>query len=441
VSSPRRDKFGRFVPKKRRSGRPVVEPKRDAFGRFLGHSPFAAVVDEVVRAGLKQTKASSKKFTVERKSGQAEPRKRANAVLKVAPKKTMKVEPKKAPKKPAKELLKKLRKESPKKPGKEPPKKPGKEPPKKPGKEPPKKPGKELPKKPGKEPPKKPGKEPPKKPGKEPSKKLRKEPPKKPGKEPPKKPGKEPSKKLRKEPPKKPGKEPPKKPEKVPPRKPGKKPPKKPVPPKKPKKRKRRKKPPELPPIDRRSAAAEVEIQTRLLSLSQIIAGLEPGLSMGIHSFINADGTVDGELRIANLPPEWREQSGLTELTATLSKAFSSFRVFDRKPEMGGSFWFTVAVRFGPQNEAEMSELAELYKKYRGLFQIGTYPTRADHSAPLQLCLTDDRRGLRGMIDALAVKRGLPPTAVLIRFVWGPDWSPEVGGKRPGHYAGEKGKK
>ena len=160
---------------------------------------------------------------------------------------------------------------------------------------------------------------------------------------------------------------------------------------------------------------------------------------MGIHSFINADGTVDGELRIGNLPIEWRSEQGLRELVATLSSAFASFKAFDRHPAMGGSFWFSAAVRFGPQNEAEMSELADLYKKSKGLFQIGTYPTRADHLTPLQMCLTDDRRGLRGMIGALAVKRGLPPTAILIRFTWGPDWSPERGGLRPGHYKGEKG--
>jgi hypothetical protein len=86
-----------------------------------------------------------------------------------------------------------------------------------------------------------------------------------------------------------------------------------------------------------------------------------------------------------------------------------------------------------------MSELAGLYKKSKGMFQIGTYPTRADHLTPLQICLTDDRSGLRGMIGALAVKRGLPPVAILIRFTWGPDWSPERGGLRPGHYKGEKG--
>jgi len=410
-----RDKFGRFRSKKRKSVRKTVAPKRDAFGRFRGSSSLEGVFDEVVRVERQGVKTSPKKLakTAPKTPAKAPPKKPAKAVpkklVKVAPKKPVKAAPKKpvkaAPKKPVKAAPKKPAKAAPKKPVKAVPKKPVKVAPKRPAKAAPKKPAKVAPKKPAKAAPKKPAKAAPKKPA--PAKPL----PKKPAKPTRKRPAKPPKRKVAA-------------------------PPKKPV---KPVRKKKPKKQPKLPPIDQRSTAAEVEIQKRLISLSETIALLEPGLSMGIQSFINADGTVDGELRIANLPPEWRDQSGLAELTATLSSAFVTFRVFDRHPPMGGSFWFSVAVRFGPQNEAEMSELADLYKKNKGLFQIGTYPTRADHATPLQLCLTDDRQGLRGMMEALAVKRGLPPTAVLIRFIWGPDWSPERGGLRPGHYRGEKG--
>jgi hypothetical protein len=271
---------------------------------------------------------------------------------------------------------------------------------------------------------------------------------------------------LKKVPPKKvpPKKVPPKKvlPKKVPPRKPApkkptpkklapKKPtPKKPIPkkpvsrkpvPKRPKKRKPKKPrvPAKLPPISQRSAEAEREIQERIVSLMESIKMLQRGLNMSMQTFVNLDGTVDGELRLSSLPREWKDEEGLPELIATLSNAFQTFPVFDRQPAMGGSFWFSVAVRFGPENEAEMGELAELYKRHKGLFQIGTYPTRADHATPLQLCLTDDRMGLRGMIGGLEAKRGLPPTSILMRFIWGPDWNPDVSGKRPTHYQGEKG--
>jgi hypothetical protein len=256
---------------------------------------------------------------------------------------------------------------------------------------------------------------------------------------------------LKKVPPKKPApqkpvakKQPPKKPT---PKKPATKKPisKKPIPrrqaPKRPKKRKP-KKPrvsAKLPPISQRSAAAEREIQERIVALMESIKMLQRGLNMSMQTFVNLDGTVDGELRLSSLPREWKDEEGLPELIATLSNAFQTFPVFDRQPSMGGSFWFSVAVRFGPENEAEMGELAELYKRHKGLFQIGTYPTRADHATPLQLCLTDDRMGLRGMIGGLEAKRGLPPTSILMRFIWGPEWNPDVSGKRPTHYQGEKG--
>jgi len=415
----KRDKFGRFVPKSRKAGRVGHKPKRDSFGRFLGDSSLETAIDEVVRV---EKRAVGKKAG---KSLKRPARKPAKVVSKAAPKPVSKKPAKAVSKKPAKAVSKKpakvVSKAALKKPAKVAPKKPAKGEPKKPVKVAPKKLAKVSPKKPAKAAPKKPAKAVPKAVPKRPAKAV----PKKPAKVAPKKPAKVA--------PKKPAKAAPKKPAKVAPKKPAK------VAPKRPPKKKAPKRRPELPQIGERSAAAETEIQNRMISLSQMIATLEPRLTMGIHSFINADGTVDGELRIGNLPTEWRSEQGLRELVATLSSAFASFRAFDRHPVMGGSFWFSVAVRFGPQNEAEMSELADLYKKTKGLFQIGTYPTRADHLTPVQMCLTDDRRGLRGMIGALAVKRGLPPTAILIRFTWGPDWSPERGGLRPGHYKGEKG--
>jgi hypothetical protein len=177
------------------------------------------------------------------------------------------------------------------------------------------------------------------------------------------------------------------------------------------------------------------------MMLMQSINVLEVGLDMAIQSFVNRDGTVDGELRIGGLPEAWKDPEGFPELIATLSNALGAFRPFDRNPSFGGSFWFSIGVRFGAQNESEFEQLAALYKQYKGLLQIGTYPVRADHVSPMQICLTDDRRGLRGMISALAEKRGLPPSTILIRFTWGEDWHPEQRDKRPGHYKGEKGEK
>ena len=166
---------------------------------------------------------------------------------------------------------------------------------------------------------------------------------------------------------------------------------------------------------------------------------LEPGLAMGISSMVNNDGTVDGELTVGNLPDEWKELEGVPSLVATISGAFAAFHPFERYPEMGGSFWMSVVVRFGPDNSTELELAASLYKKHHGMFQIGTYPTRADHRTPMQMCLTDDKVGLRSMVSSLMSKRGWPPTALLFRFSWGSEWHPDVAGKRPGHFIGEKG--
>ena len=173
-------------------------------------------------------------------------------------------------------------------------------------------------------------------------------------------------------------------------------------------------------------------MQRRLLDLQAMVAIMQPGLDMAVQTFPNRDGSVDGELRIGNLPPEWRTLEGVRGLVAALSGALRTFVPFEPKPAMGGAFWASFGIRFGPQNEAEVGELAELYKRYRGLFQIGTYPTQAWGTGALQLALTGEEVGLRAMVESLLEKRGLPPTTILIRFIWTPD------GKRPGHYQGEK---
>ena len=240
--------------------------------------------------------------------------------------------------------------------------------------------------------------------------------------------------KIRK-PAKAPAKEKPRKPVKAPvkgkfrkPRKPGRRlPGRKVAPP-----RKKRVKKPELPLVAERSREAEVEMQLRMLALQDSVGLLQSGLDVAIQTMVNYDGTVDGELRIGNLPEDWRTVEGVRLLVATLSSAFRTFTTFSSRPAMGGAFWVSFGIRFGPQNEVEVGELADLYKRYRGLFQIGTYPTPAWGAGAIQVALTGEKVGLRAMVESLIEKRGLPPTVVLIRFIWTPD------GVRPGHYRGEK---
>jgi hypothetical protein len=173
-------------------------------------------------------------------------------------------------------------------------------------------------------------------------------------------------------------------------------------------------------------------MQGRLLALQDAIGLVQGGLDMEVQTFINRDGTVDGQLTVGNLPVEWRRLGGVPLLISTLSNAFRSVTVFDGKPSMGGAYWASFGIRFGSQNEAEVEELIELYKRKRGLFQIGTYPTPAWGMGALQVALTGDKVGLRAMVESLMRKRGMPPAAILIRYIWTPDT------RRPAHYRGEK---
>ncbi len=173
-------------------------------------------------------------------------------------------------------------------------------------------------------------------------------------------------------------------------------------------------------------------MQQRLLMLQNSVGLLERGLDMAAQSFPNRDGTVDGELTVRNLPEEWRTLDGFGYLIATLSSAFRTFVPFPPQPSMGGAFWCSFGIRFGPQNESEIGELYNLYKRHRGMFQIGTYPTPAWGSGAIQIALTGETVGLRAMITNLMKKRGLPPSVLMVRFIWTPD------GSHPGHYRGEK---
>ena len=198
---------------------------------------------------------------------------------------------------------------------------------------------------------------------------------------------------------------------------------------------KRRRPRPERPLVAERSRQAEVLIQERLLELRRLLLLLEPGLAMDVQTFVNKDGTVDGMLRVGNLPDEWRQSGTFNLLAATLSSALRDWSPFDARPAMGGSFWVSFGVRFGPRSQAEalaMEEFYRRYKRHRGLPQIGTYPTPAWNTGALQLALVGDATGMRAMVRNFVEKRGLAPAAILVRIIWMTDSS------RPGHYRGEK---
>jgi hypothetical protein len=284
--------------------------------------------------------------------------------------------------------------------------------------------------------------------GKKPSNKKKSSPkkpaPKKPA---PKKPGKRVGKPVVKPASKRP---PIKKPKPAGKRKPARKPGRKVVPPRKPP-RKPPKKPGKQPPIKRRrkkrapkprpkrrypsfmaqASEAEIMIQTKLMQLGDLITLSERDLGTDVKTFINQDGTVDGELRLSNLPDEWRTRDGLGAIMATLSEALRGAGAFPAKPSCGGAFWISFGLRFGPKDMTEIQDWAKNYKRFRGLFQIGAHHTNAQNLA----AMLNNAVAVRMFIDRVWEKRELPPVQILIRIVWTPT---KV---QPGRFAGEEGLK
>lgn len=158
------------------------------------------------------------------------------------------------------------------------------------------------------------------------------------------------------------------------------------------------------------------------------LAEAEPSLELALKAFINSDGSVDGETRVGALLDHWRTEDGFPELLEIISRVLRAVGTLKPGKE-GGAYFISLGVRFGPQTDAEMGDLAEMYKRYRGLFQVASYPVDASFAGGVQNAVV----AFRTIVRSLMEKRGMPPSAVLIRITWTPD------GVRPGRYEGEKG--
>jgi len=155
-----------------------------------------------------------------------------------------------------------------------------------------------------------------------------------------------------------------------------------------------------------------------------------PTLELGLKTFINADGSVDGELRLSNLPESWRDGSeegavAIEEFLARMLREVGTLAGLGT----GDAFWISIGVRFGPQNDSELGDLAELYKRFRGLLQVAAHATEASYLSGMM----NNVLSIGVIIKNLIEKRGLPPTVIFIRFTWTPD------GVRPSRYEGERG--
>ena len=248
-------------------------------------------------------------------------------------------------------------------------------------------------------------------------------------------PSRAPAKPAKKVPSKKPAKPVKKVPSRAPAKPPKKVPSKKPAEPEKPKKRRKRRPKGPIPILSELSKQADTEMQVKLVWILEYIEQMFPGMDMAIKTFINADGTVDGELRIGNLVPDWQGEDGSGWMVAALSEMFRAFPLFDKEPAMGGRFWISFGVRFGPQNDADLGELAELYKRFRGMFQTGSYPSPADDPVRLQLALV----GLKTIMDGVMREHGLSHAVALIRFIWTFKEDKKKRIEQPGRYKDEMG--
>jgi len=216
-------------------------------------------------------------------------------------------------------------------------------------------------------------------------------------------------------------------PKKLAPKKPA---PKKPVPKKPvPKKPKKRKKPRRFPSFMARAAAAETMMVEKLTSLNEAVIEGSPGLDVSVKTFINADGMVDGELRLRDLPDDWRTVEGMPLLVEAFSNAFRAVGAFPERLSMGGAFWISCGLRFGPKDQAELEQIAKFYKRFRGLLQVGAYSS----SAQFLPAMLNNLLAIRMLVERVWARRSLPPVQLLVRFTWTPTT------EKPGRWKGEEG--
>jgi len=206
-------------------------------------------------------------------------------------------------------------------------------------------------------------------------------------------------------------------------------PPRKRPPARKPKPPSRKRKPrPVIVGRSEESFAAHHTIEEYLAAAQLDILSSLPEVSLAIKTFINADGTVDGDLRISDVPELWRTEDGFPTMAAYLSALLIRLGTLPASQD-GGRFFISLGIRFGPRDIGEIENLAALYKRFRGLFQVASHPLDASFKSGLQNAVA----AMSAFVKSLMSKRGLPPAVVFIRITWMPS------GMTPGRYEGEAG--
>lgn len=132
---------------------------------------------------------------------------------------------------------------------------------------------------------------------------------------------------------------------------------------------------------------------------------------------------------MGSLPDDWRTLEGLVLLKEFLSTLLRNAGELAPGLE-GGRYWVSIGVRFGPSNDTEIGNMAELYKRHRGLFQVASYALDAGIPSAGQNAVV----AIGDISKAIIERRAMPPSAIFIRYTWTPN------GVRPHRYEGESGK-
>jgi hypothetical protein len=125
---------------------------------------------------------------------------------------------------------------------------------------------------------------------------------------------------------------------------------------------------------------------------------LKNPLGVTIYTHVNSDGSVDGELRISELPDNLPAREALIVLTE--GNPIKTFK----------GLWSSIGIRFSPIPDAELSEN---YTRFRGLSQESTYYARSSIRA------LDHQRSIVQLIVENMGEAGLPkPSNIYVRLHW-----------------------
>lgn len=118
-------------------------------------------------------------------------------------------------------------------------------------------------------------------------------------------------------------------------------------------------------------------------------------LDARILTHANRDGSVNGQLLIASLP----RGIGAAKITLYLSETEQALK---------GGFWISTTMRFSFRDDEE------LYRRFRGMQEVTTYPQDAAHDRKIDLNLST----ARGIMEKVKRRRRANVQQLAINIIW-----------------------